>query len=151
MNATILAIRAVTSEYARQLLRLLLWIGVGAYALVMALIIWIAYVASPWWLLLAIVPTILVIIGLILWVIVWGLARQLSPPLSKRQRKVTKRFVAHIGRVAEHIGTPKFVLVFRVIKDVVFPSQTSQTFIGEISQTPGEMKRDFEKLRDLFS
>lgn len=150
MNKTLLAIRAITSEYARQILRPLLWIGVGIYAAIMAVIIWIAYEASPWWLLLAILPTILIIVGLLLWAIVWGLAGQLSPPLNKQQRKATKKFVAHIGRVAENIGTPKFVLMFRVIKDVVFPPQTSQTFIGEIAHTPGEMRRDFEKLRDLF-
>lgn len=150
MNATLLAIRAITSEYAKQLLIPILWIGLGIYALVIALVVWIATAVSPWWSLLGIVPTLLIIVGLLLWVIVWSLARQLSPPLSKRQRTATKKFVTHIGRVAEHVGTPKFVLVFRVIKDVVFPPQTSRTFIGEISQTPGEMKRDFEKLRDLF-
>lgn len=151
MNATILAIRAITSVYAQQLLMPILWIGLGIYAFVMAIIIWIAYVASPWWLLLALMPTALIIVGVLLWAIVWGLSKRLSPPLDKKKRQATKKFVSHIGRVAEQIGTPKFVLVFRVIRDVLSaPTNSSQTFIGEIASTPGEMHRDFEKLRELF-
>jgi hypothetical protein len=151
MNSTILAVRAVTAVYARQLLWPLLWIGLGVYAVVLAIVIWIAYAVSPWWMLLAILPTILIIVGLLIWIIIWGLTKSLEPDMNKEKRVATKKFVGHIGRVAEHVGTPKFVIFYRVLKDIVARPEKGETFIGEIAQTPGEMRRDFETLRKLFS
>jgi membrane protein implicated in regulation of membrane protease activity len=150
MNSTILAVRAITSEYATQLLLPLLWTGLAIYAVLMALIIWIAAEVSPWWLLLAFVPTIVFLVGLALWVGSWILSKRLAPIMNKEQKKVTKKFVGHIGKVAEQVGTPRFILVFRIIKDVMMRPNSGQTFIGELSQTPGDMKRDFEHLRSLF-
>lgn len=150
MNATILAIRAITSIYAQQLLLPVLWIGVSVYVLVLTLVIWIASISSPWWTLLAVVPTVLIVAGIFLWVVVWALAQHLAPPLNAEKRQAAKQFIAHISRVAEQAGTPKFVLIMRVIQDVVFAPDTSRTFIGEIASTPGDMHRDFERLRELF-
>ena len=151
MTPTILAIRAVTGEYALQILRPILWIGLGVYAIIMGLIIWIAADVSSWWLLLAIVPSLIFVVGLLIWVIVWTLARRLSPQMNKTQKKATKKFVSHIGKTAEHMGTPRVLLIVRVIKDVLFPPVNgNRTFIAELAQTPGDMHRDFEQLRKLF-
>jgi hypothetical protein len=150
MNSTVLAIRAITSQYATQLLWPILWIGLGTYALVMTLIIWVSVEVSPWWLLLAFVPTIVFLVGLALWVGSWILSKRLAPIMNNAQKKATKKFVSHVGRVAEQLGTPRFILIFRVLKDVMSQPNSGQTFIGELSQTPGDMKRDFEHLRSLF-
>ncbi|MDB5177209.1 MAG: hypothetical protein JWN75_877 [Candidatus Saccharibacteria bacterium] len=150
MNSTILAIRAITSQYAAQLLWPVLWIGLGIYALVMALIIWIAVAASGWWLLLAFIPTIVIIAGVIVWTGVWTLSKRLAPAMNIAQKKATKKFVKRLGRVAENIGISKFILIFRIVKDVIVRPGSGQTFIGELSQTPGDMKREFEELRRLF-
>lgn len=150
MNTTVLAIRAVTATYARHILKPVFFIGIGVYALVMALIIWISVAVDRWWLVLAIVPTFLIIVGLGAWVLVWKLSGRLSPQMNKKQRAATKKFIHHIDDVAEHIGTPRVVLVFRVLKDVAVRQKTSRTFIGEIAQKPGDMKRDFDDLRKLF-
>lgn len=150
MDATILAVRAVTSEYARQLLWPILGVIFLIFTAVMALIGWVAYVASPWWWFLAIGPVVLFIIAFIAWLFVYLLAKRWSPILNKRQKKATKKFVAHIGRVAEHMATPRFVIIVRVIKDVLTRPTSSRTFIGEIAQEPGEMRRDFDDLRSLF-
>jgi hypothetical protein len=150
MNSTILAVRAITSEYATQLLLPLLWTGLAIYAVLMALIIWIAVEVSPWWLLLAFVPTIVIIAGVAVWIGAWILSKRLAPVMNKTQRKATRKFVGHIGKIAENLGTPRFILVFRIIKDVMTRPNSGQTFIGELSQTPGDMKREFEQLRSLF-
>ena len=150
MDSTILAIRAVTSVYALQLIYPLLWIGIGVYAIVMIIIGWIASMASAWWWLLAIVPTFAITVGIAVWIIVYLLAKRLAPRMNRKQTAATKKFVKHIGRIAEHLGTPKFVLIFRVVKDVIARPASGRTFIGEITQEPGEMRRDFDELRSLF-
>lgn len=42
MNSSILAVRAVTSEYVKQLLWLALWVGLAVYGILLLLIGWIA-------------------------------------------------------------------------------------------------------------
>lgn len=150
MDTTVLAIRAITSEYARQLLWPFLWVGVTAYIVIMLLIGWIASVASQWWWLLGIGPTILLVIALLVWLFVYLLAKRWSPILNKRQKSATKKFVKHIGKVAEQMAMPRFVIIFRVLKDATMRPTSGKTFIGEIAQEPGEMRRDFDELRSLF-
>lgn len=150
MDSTILAVRAVTSEYARQFLWPILAAIIGVYGIIMGLIGWAAYAWTAWWWLIAIGPTILFIVAVLAWVFVYLLAKRWSPVLNKRQKKATKKFVAHIGKVAEHLATPRFVIIMRVIKDVLTRPTSSRTFIGEIAQEPGEMRRDFDDLRSLF-
>ena len=150
MSSTVQAVRAVTSEYAKQLLRPILFIGVGVYALAMAIVIWIAYAASPWWLLLAFLPTTLFCVGLAIWIGVRVTAGRLAPEMNKQQKNATKKVVKSLGSVAEQLGTPRFILIFRIIKDVVFPPSSKQTLIGELATTPGQLHRSFEELRKMF-
>lgn len=150
MNATALVIRAVTAVYAQQLLRPILLIGLGIYAAIVALTIWLGASISWWWLLILVLPTFVLIVGLVIWILAWKLSQRLAPSMNKKQRTATKKFVSMVGRAAEHIGTPKFILIGTIIKDVIFPPQNDRTLIAEIAQTPGEMRREFEKLRKLF-
>lgn len=150
MNSSILAVRAITSLYALQLIYSILWIVLGVYMAIMVIIGWIATSVSAWWWLLAVVPTFFILVGMVIWIIVYLLAKRLAPPMNKQRKAATKKFIGHIGRIAEHLGTPKFVIIFRVLKDVVMRPTSGQTFIGEISQEPGEIHRDFEALRRLF-
>lgn len=150
MSPTILAVRAVTSVYVRQILKFILIVGLAVYAAVMAIVIWLSSDISPWWSLLGIIPTLLILIGGLMWVIVWVLSGRLSPAMNKKQKTATKKVVKDIGQAAEQLGTPRFILLFQVVKDVVFPPKNNRTFIGELADTPGKLKRDFENLRKLF-
>ena len=150
MDKTVLAVRAISSEYAKRWLMPFLFIGIGIYVVIMALIGWIATVVSSWWWLLAIVPTFLFLIALTIWIIVRIIAGRVSPPLTKEQKNIAKKFNERIDTVAERIATPKFVVLYRIIKDVVARPTSSKTFIGEIAQEPGEMRRAFDDLRNSF-
>lgn len=150
MNSTVLAIRAITSTYASQLLWPVLWIGLAAYGVLWALVIWLATAVSPWWLLLEIVPTILFAAGIALWIIARILVGRVAPVMNAKQKSATKKFVQHLNKTAEHLGTPKFVLLYRIVKDAWMRPNSGRTFIGELAQTPGDMKHDFERLRSLF-
>lgn len=145
-----MAVRAVTSHYAKDLLRPILFIGIAGYVLVMAIVIWITTTVNGWWILLGFVPTVLFCVGLAVWLGVWFSARKLSPHLNKAQKHATKEVVEQVGKIAEQIGTPRFLLIFRIVKDVMFPSKTKQTLIGELAETPGQLHRSFENLRKLF-
>lgn len=150
MDKTVLAVRAITAEYIKQWLLPFLFAGIGVYAVVMGVVAWIASIASAWWWLLAVVPSIVFLLALALWVFVRVLAGRISPPLSKQQKRAVKRFNQKINDVAEKIATPKFVIVYRVIKDVITRPTSSKTFIGEIAQEPGEMRKAFDDLRNSF-
>lgn len=150
MDSTILAIRAITSLYVKRLLLPILVIGFGVYAAVIGIIWWIAAMSSGWWWLLAILPTVFVVIGLIIWGIAQLIVMRVAPPMNKRQTSATKKFIKRIDSVAEHIGTPKFVIIYRVIKDIIVRPTSSKTYIGEIANEPGEMRREFDELRAMF-
>ena len=145
-----MAVRAVTSQYAKDLLRPILFIGIAAYVVIMALVIWITVAVNGWWILLGFIPTVLFCVGLAVWAGVWFAASRLSPTMNKQQKRVTKEVVEQVNKVAEQIGTPRFLLVFRIVKDVLFPSKTKRTLIGDLAETPGELRRSFEALRKLF-
>ena len=150
MSSIVSAVRAVTAEYAKQILWPLLFIGIGAYAFVMALVIWIAVAVSPWWMLLGTLPTILFCVALAIWIGVRVTASRLSPDMNKEQKAATKKVVKRVGAVAEQIGTPRFILIFRIVRDVVFPPKSKQSLISELAETPGQLHREFEELRKLF-
>lgn len=150
MNSTILAVRAITSEYAKQLLWPVLFIGLAVYAGVIGLIWWITTMASDWWWLLAIVPTCFVIIGLGVWLIARTLILRLAPTMNAKQKSATKQFVKRLNNVTEQLGTPKFIIIYRLVKDALMRPASGKTYIGEIAQEPGDMKRAFEELRGLF-
>lgn len=150
MNPTVLAVRAITTTYAQTILKPLLFIGIGIYVTVLLLIAWIASVASAWWWLLAVIPTVIFFVALLLWTLAFLLSKRLAPRMDREQRKTARKFVGHIGTAAEHLGTPRFILVFRVLRDLMFPPVNNQSFLGEVSSLPGELRRDFEALRRSF-
>lgn len=96
------------------------------------------------------IPTLLFLIVLTLWIIVRIIAVRIAPIMNKTQRKAARAFVDKIDKATEHLGTPKFVVLYRIIKDVVIRPTSGKTYIGEISQEPGEMRRAFDHLRSLF-
>jgi len=145
-----MAVRAVTSEYAKRLLTPMLWIGLSAYVLVMALVIWIAVTVSPWWLLLAFLPTILFCVAMAIWIGVRVTASRLSPTMNKAQKVATKKVVDLLSDTAERVGTPRFILIFQVVRDVMSPRKGRQTLIGELTETPGQLRHSFDDLRKLF-
>ena len=150
MDKTVLAVRATASEYAKRWLWLPLAIGVVIYLVIVGIIWWVAAVASPWWWLLAIIPTFLFLIALTVWIIARVVTHRIAPPMNKAQKSAAKAFVQKIDKAAERVGTPKFVMLYRIIKDVIVRPTSNQTFIGEIAQESNDMRRAFDELRTSF-
>ena len=150
MDKTVLAVRAIASEYAKRWLWLPLVVGIGIYAVIIGVIWWVAAIASPWWWLLAIVPTLVFLVALTVWGIARVVTHRIAPPMNKAQRKAARAFVRRIDKVAAHLGTSKFVMLYRIVKDVMVRPASGRTYIGEMTSEPGEMRRAFDELRRLF-
>ncbi|MBI3889474.1 hypothetical protein HY312_02785, partial [Candidatus Saccharibacteria bacterium] len=49
MDKTVFAVRAITSEYAKRWLWPFLFLGIGVYIVIIALIAWIVSLLNAWW------------------------------------------------------------------------------------------------------
>lgn len=147
MDSTVLAIRAITAFYARQLLWPAIYVWVGVYAIIFGFSYWLAESFHPLWWLLVLMLTPIFLVGIALWVACFVLVSRLHPKLTSHQKKLTREIVAHISHIAEQVGTPKFIILGRIVKDVVFGSSLRSSYIGELTAEPGEAKRKFDELR----
>jgi hypothetical protein len=148
MNTNIAAIRAITAEFARQFVQPFLWIGLGVISCLVILTILLALNLSPWWWLLAIPVVILGIAATIIWLVVRLILTGLSPRLNSTQKTATKQFVAKIQFAKDTIQTPYPVMIFYVIRDIIF--RRDKGFLSEVSEHSRTLKPDFEALKKLF-
>ena len=147
MNPLFLAIRAISSEFARRIYLPLVWVAGSVLALVVIIASWLVTM-SAWWLIL-LIPAILISVVFIIVAVIAGLAiRMLSPRQNKDQRKAISMFVDKLLQVAEVLSTPKFILLFRLVKDTLFPS--GDGFIGEVTSHAKTLKPDFQDIIASF-
>ena len=148
MNKNFLAIRAIASEYGRRLfLPIAIFVGIVAVLLI-ALMIWLV-VLDLWWLLLAIPVMLLVAVSLavmtILGIIIW----LVSPVKTREQRRQVNAFVEKTQYLSEVTMTPKSVLLFRVVKDIVMP--TKEGFVKTLASHSTTIMKDFTELANVFA
>lgn len=147
MDSTILAMRAVTAVYAKQLLWPALYTVVAVYAVIFALSYWLASTFHPLWWLLALMLTPIFLAACVVWAIAFALTSRIHPKLTRTQKTLTRDIVSHVSHIAEQLGTPKFIILSRIVRDVVFGSTIRGSYLGELTHEPGEAKRKFEELR----
>lgn len=87
------------------------------------------------------------IVGCLAWGLCFFLISRIHPKLNKTQTKLTREIVGHITHIAEQVGTPKFIILGRIVRDVVFGTNLRTSYIGEITHEPGDAKRKFDELR----
>jgi len=148
MKPSLSAIRSIGAEFAHRLyIPVVITVAITAVVL-LALSIWLVTI-NEWWLILLVFIFGLTIFATAALVLMLAIIAKVSPLQSKAQKKQTKSFVDKLLRVAEVTSTPKFILFFQVMKDVVRPSQDG--FISSVSNDTTSLKRDFLALRDSFS
>ena len=120
---------------------------VAVFICLLGVSLWLTTTSDLWWILviILIILTILVVIAL---AIAWAIIRLVTPTQSKEQRRQARALVDKLQRIADVTATPKPVLLFRVVKDIIAPSK--QGFIASISQDTLSLKQDFSTLRDSF-
>lgn len=147
MHATFNAIRAIGAEYAKRLLTPLIIMGVLLIIALLTLGGWLTTQSAWWWILEA-----LFIIGAMIFTllvsIVLVLLNAVRPSLSKAERKSVRSFVDKLSRVGENIGTPQFIIVYRVVRDTISPSHAG--FIETVSHDSKTLAPDFLKLRKML-
>lgn len=144
----ILAARAVATELARRIYLPVVGIAGGVLVVLIAVSIWLCTVSAWWWFLLA--PLIIFFIAFAVAAIVAHFAiTLLRPDQTKEQTSTVRSFVDGLQKNSETVQTPQFILLFRIVKDLLFPPK--RTFIEELSEDALGLKDDFKKIITLFS
>lgn len=147
LSPILLAVRAIGVEFAHRIYYPVSISGAAVLFVLICVSIWLVTM-SAWWLFL-LVPLVLAFLVFSTVSIIAGLVlRLIRPAVSAEQRKDIKRFVDRLQTLAEAVGTPKFVLLFRLTKDVVFPDKAG--FIGELASHTAALKPDFDHIVDSF-
>ena len=149
MNITpsFLAIRSIGAEFAHRLFMPVVFVVATAAVVLLAISIWLVTI-NEWWLVLLVLIFGLILFATAVLVVALAIIKKLTPLQSKTQKGQTKSFVDKLLRVAEVTSTPKFILFFQVMKDVVRPSH--EGFISSVSNDTTSLKRDFIALKDSF-
>lgn len=147
MKPTILAIRAVGAEFAR---RMYLPVAILAIVIIVAfasLTAWLISLSAWWWLLMfAVVSSACIAISVL--TVLYLTIRRVTPDQNPIQHKAVRGFVDKIQLLSDTVGTPKVVLLFRIIKDIAAPR--ADGFIGSLTGASATVKKDFEALIKLF-
>jgi hypothetical protein len=148
LSPIVLAIRAISTEYAARMYVPVVWIISSALVVVIAILIWLVTLSGWWWFALA--PVILVSIVYIVAAVIAGfLLSLLKPKQTKDQRTKVKAFVDALQGSSEAISTPKFIVLFRLVKDTVTPSEKG--FVKELSSNATTLRTGFQEIVKTFS
>ena len=146
-NRTFQAIRAIGSEFAARLWRFSLFVTIGICVVLAPLFTWLISV-SAWWWALAFPLIIALSVAVALLVIFFLLIRHVRPQLSDDQSKQVGNFVDKLQRVQELSGTPRFIILFRIIRSVAAPR--SEPYLKELFETK-DLHRDFVAITKTFA
>jgi len=147
IRPSLLATRSIAAEFTQRIYFPVVVTFFITAVLLLAVSIFLVTI-STWWVILL----VLLSVGIVLVTAALGIAgfiiKRLAPARSKSQKQLTKSLVDKLLRVAEVSGTPKFILLFRVIKDVLVPSD--HAYVVGLSNDTMSLKRDFVALKDSF-
>lgn len=147
MKATMLAIRAVGTEFANRIYGTVAWVTATVLIILLGTASWLTTLSNWWWLLF--VPLVLVIsvaIGVL--VVVKLVIRSVTPAQNASQRAQVKTFVNKLQHLSEITQTPKHILLFQLVRDVAAPRDNG--FIATLSSETSSLQHDFIVLSRTF-
>jgi len=148
MSPAFTAIRAIGTEFASRIY----WPVVIVITIVFVGIVWLMVwlvMMSAWWWLLAVPVFFSVFAGIVACLIGLAILRALTPRQNKTQRKLVTSFVDKVQRLSEITQTPKFILLFRTIRDSMNPERNG--LIQSVIDDTGSLKKDYQEIVDAFS
>lgn len=147
MSPLFLAVRAISSEFARRIYLPVAWIGGSVLVALLFVAGWLTAM-SAWWTFLLVPVVVLLLLFLIAAAII-GVAIQVLRPLqSKDQQIAVGALVDKLQEVSEALQMPKTLLLIRLAKDTLFPS--GESFIGEMASHAVTLKPDFQEIMASF-
>lgn len=146
MNPFILTLRAVGAGLAQKLLfPIMIIIGIW-FVLFFGLAFWLTTIGEWWWLLL--IPlTSLLCVTLAVGFVVFSLIRYVRPAQNKEQKQAVEQFIAKLQGVTDITSTPKFLILFRVVRSIASP--TKDTYLADVVNNK-KLVGDFRELQRLF-
>jgi hypothetical protein len=148
MNETFFAVRAIGAEFARRIYFPIAIAAAVIAVVLIALFSWLISVDPLWWLLAVPVFIFLLLVAVLL-IAARVLFKYIAPRITKRQRQEVSTFVDKLQSVSEVAQSPKFILLFRIARDVIAPRKT--TFINSTVQNSMSLKKDFQALKQSLS
>lgn len=147
MKSVPLVVRAIGAEFARRLLLPLIIAGIFVALLLHILGGWLVTQNAWWWLLESVF-----VLGTLIFVVLVTTARlairMFAPSQTERQRDAVRAYVDKLQRVSDVIGTPKFILLFYIVRDIFRPR--ADGFIATTSQDSKTLHSDFLALLRMF-
>lgn len=148
MNASLRTIRAIGAEFASRL-----WLPAFVLAciismLVIGLAVYLQISVSPWWVILSFISIILASAAIGFLLIVKQIIRTVSPVKTEQQRTATKQFVDKLQEVSDVLSTPKLVILFQVVRDIVAPRKDG--YVATMIHNSTSLTSDLKQLSRLF-
>jgi len=147
MRAQLLAIRSIGAEFANRVFYPVLITSIVIVVACISLTSGLA-TTNQWWLLLYIPTVIAACASIGVLVIAKLIIRTVTPVQSIVQKKATKKFVDKLQRLSEITQTPKYILLFQIIRDIAAPRENG--FIGSFAGDTASLKGEYTELINLF-
>jgi len=147
MKPTFLAVRSIGAEFANRLF-VPVAIVCGGIAVVLIAIPLFLMQFNHYWLLLLIPIIIVVCAGLAVFTVIKLTIRTVAPTQTRSQKQAARQLVDKLQRLTEVTGTPKIVLLFRVVRDIAAPR--SNGYIATLATDATSLKRDFMDFQKSF-
>lgn len=147
MDATVKAVRAIAVEFFLRLYKPVVIVVFSIFAVLIGINIWLVTISAWWWLLFAVV-LLWLCIALLFFIISYLIVRAVRPVQTKQQKVALRTFVDKIEHLKDVTATPKFILLFRVVRDVFKPSGNG--YIASLSGDATSLKKDFIEFQNSF-
>lgn len=148
IRAQILTIRAIGSEFLRRKLRAATIASLLVGLVGLGIVIYLSATFSAWYLLLLAIVIPILIIPVLLWLINKLFIALMRPQMTDSQLSLLATFVDKLERVAEHAQTPVIVMIFRVVRDMIFVKENG--YIEQVSNDTATLQPDFDALQKSF-
>lgn len=146
MNSFVITLRAIGSHLAMRLyIPAVIAAGI-IVGLLVAVGLWLTSL-SDWWWLLFIPITILGCVVLGIAMVVLSLIRYVRPSQTKAQKRATSKFVDKLQGLTDIAGTPKFIILFRVVRSIAAPKKDS--YLADLAGNK-QLVNDFRELQRSF-
>ena len=146
MNSFVLALRAIGTSLAMRLYVPAVIVAAVAIGAIIALGVWLTTLSGWWWLLFVPITILASVVAGIAFV-VFMLIRSVRPPLTTSQKRATTAFVDRLQGIADIAGTPKFVVLFRVVRSVASPKK--DTYLSDLVSNK-QLASEFRELQRSF-
>lgn len=150
MNKSILALRAITATYCRDIIKPVLFIVVAVLVCLYALTFYIGTnIHSGWWLLLLLLLP-LTIVAAVIFIAVWSLTKVMLPrALDKHEQAQIRQFTNKVASLLEKARMPYPFVIAMVFKDLI--TRRRINLIHDTITSSKSLQSDFRQLQDYFS